>query len=103
MEKGKERKHYSAESKYKIVKEALTTDQSISEICCKYNIGASLFYKWQEHFFEGAKVALENGKVSPSAVEQRKIESLEGENNKLKGVIAEITSENIDLKKKFSI
>ena len=102
MEKNKERKHYSAETKYKIVKEALTTDQSISEICRKYNIGVSLFYKWQDHFLEGAKAALENGKVSPNVVEQRKIESLEVENNKLKGVIAEITSENIDLKKKFT-
>lgn len=99
----KGRKSYSADMKYKIVKEALTSKQQISEICRKYDIPTSVFYRWQEHFLEGAKEALENGKTGPSVSELRKISNLEQENLKLKNVIAEITSENIDFKKKFSV
>lgn len=102
MEDSKARKTYSAEMKYKIVKEALTTDQQVSDVCRKYGVPTSVFYRWQEHFLDGAKEALEKGKAGPSSAELRKISNQEQEILKLKSVIAEITSENIDFKKKFS-
>ena len=51
--KTKRRIFYSGE-KFKIIKEFLKTDTSVSETCAKYHIHASQFYKWQGAFFHGA-------------------------------------------------
>jgi hypothetical protein len=54
---------------------------------------------WKKQLVSGAAKVFENGHQSkPSAKEQR----LESENVRLKSVIAEITSENLDLKKGLS-
>jgi transposase-like protein len=91
---------FKPEQKFKIVKEALTTDTKISELCEKYGVRSSHFYTWQEQFYQGARESFERGKdVGPGKAEQRRIEELERENQRMKSVIAEITAENIDLKK----
>jgi len=92
---------YSAEYKYKIVKEALTTRQSISDICKKYAISPGTFYKWQEQFLVSAKHGFEKKKDNGTR-ETHQLDKLETENTRLKNVIAEITAENIEFKKKFS-
>lgn len=96
-----DRRVYTTEQKYKIVKEALTSDIGVSGVCRKYGISAGLFYKWQEKFLEGAKEGLERKSSGASSAEQRKLEALEKENYRMKSVIAEITAENIDFKKKL--
>jgi len=42
---GSTRRQFSTEQKFKIVKEALTTDSSVSEVCKKYGIHASQYYR----------------------------------------------------------
>ncbi len=101
MNEVKERNHYTPEQKYKIVKEALTTDTPISEICRKYGISSGNFYKWQDLFFEGALEGLNRKNGVMTSAEKRRVESLEKENTRMKDVIAEITSENIEFKKKL--
>lgn len=100
MGKGNNRRQFSAEQKFRIVKEKLTTDQSVSEICSKYDISSALYYRWQEQFLDSAKEGLQRGGGGPSKAEQRKLEQQEREIRRMQSVIAEITSENIDLKKK---
>jgi transposase-like protein len=99
---GKGRRRFSAEQKYRVVKEKLTTDQSVSEICKKYGISPALYYRWQEQFLESAKEGLARGGGKPSKAEQRKIEEQEQDLQRMQRVIAEITAENIEFKKKFS-
>ena len=93
------RKYLTADQKFKIVKEHLTTKTPISEICKKYDITPTSFYGCQEKFFKGALEGFSKGKDSPTKAELRKIEELESQNNRMKNVIAEVISENIDLKK----
>ena len=93
------RRYFSAEQKFKIVKELLTTDSSLSEICKKYDISAGNFYRWQDLFFEGAQLRLSESKDRATKAELKQIESLEKETHRMKNVIAEIVSENITLKK----
>lgn len=95
------RKHHTAEQKFQIIKEALTTDTPVTEICKKYGIYVSQYYKWQAVFFEGALEGLERKKSGPTAFEIRKIEQLEKDNVRMKDVIAEIASENITIKKRI--
>ena len=40
--------------KFKIAKEHMTPKTLISDICKKYDIVPSLFYKWQDNFLSGA-------------------------------------------------
>lgn len=95
------RKQYSAEQKYKIVKEVLTTDQSVSTVCQKYGISPTMFYRWQEQFLSAAREGFERGASKGlGSKEQRELEGLKADNLRMKDVIAEITSENIGLKKK---
>lgn len=97
-----QRRTFTAEQKFKIVKEALTTDTTIADICKKYDVVVSQYYRWQDAFFEGALNGLERKKSgSVSTVEQRKISQLENDNRRMKDVIAEITSENITIKKRI--
>ena len=42
--------------------ESLNSNETIAEICRRYNITLSLFYKWKDEFFEGAKQRLSGNK-----------------------------------------
>ncbi|HOT32800.1 MAG TPA: transposase [Petrotogaceae bacterium] len=101
MDEKDSRRRYSPEQKFKIIKEQLTTKTSISQICEKYDISATNFYRWQDEFFEGALQGLQRAKDGPTKAELRKIEALEKDNNRMKDVISEIISENIIFKKKL--
>ncbi len=98
------RKRYSSEEKFKIVKEQLTTKTSVSEICRKYGISPNNFYNWQENFFAGALAGFDKkrGPQATTGKNDDKVERLEGEVNRMKDVIAEITAENVTFKKKQS-
>ncbi len=97
------RKRYSAEEKFKIVKEQLTTKTSVSDICKKYGISPGNFYNWQESFFAGALAGFEK-KRGPQASNKNDetVERLESEIDRMKEVITEITAENVAFKKKQS-
>jgi len=62
-----------------------------------------LYYKWQERFFAGALEGFKQGKDGPSRSEQRKLEEQSQKIDRMKDVIAEITAENIALKKHLGI
>jgi transposase len=96
------RKNYTAEQKFKIVKEALTTDISVSDLCRKYSIHPNNFYNWQKAFFDGALEGFSNKRGRPETASNKKIDDLERSNSRMKDVIAEITAENIELKKNLS-
>ena len=85
-ENSKERRQHSADFKYKVIKEALTTDQSVGEICKKYGIGTSQFYKWQEQFLAAAREGFQNGKSGPTAAEQREKAALEAKVQRMQNV-----------------
>ena len=73
---GEERRVFTAEFKFKVVKEVLTTDQSISEVCKKYEIGTNIYYRWQDQFFSGAKESLKNPKEGATKADFERLRSL---------------------------
>ncbi len=98
------RKYLTAQQKFAIVKEQLTTKTGVTEICKKHGIAASQFYRWQELFFEGAAQGLETTKrngagSSESSQSQKQIEDQRREIERLKEVVLEIAAENVVLKK----
>ena len=49
------------EEKARIVMEALTGNTPIAEICRRYNLASSAFYKWRDAFIAGGTASLEAG------------------------------------------
>lgn len=94
----KARRQIPAETKLQILKEARNTNLSISQVCEQYAISPTLLYQWERIANRAALTALQGQprgrkKVRPSE------EALLAEVQRLREVIAEITSENLQLKK----
>ena len=94
----KARRQFSAETKLQILKEGRHTNLSISQVCDQYQISPTLFYQWERIADRAAMTALQGQprgrkKLRPSE------EALLTEVHRLREVIAELSSENLQLKK----
>jgi transposase-like protein len=94
----KARRNFPADLKWQILKEGRSTNLTISQICDQYHISPTLFYQWERAAERGARQALQGQprgrkKLRPSE------EALLNEIHRLREVIAEISSENLRLKK----
>ena len=100
MSKIKRRK-FTAEEKFNIVKQVLSKAKTVSEISEEYSIHPNLYYKWQNEFFESALNGLREKAIGRTRIaEDREKQRMQEEIDRMKDVIAEIASENIELKKK---
>lgn len=101
MQEKRVRRRYTAEEKFKIVKQVITKSKSVSEICDDNDIHPNQFYRWQKEFFEGAFERFSETKIGrKSNREDREKKRAEEEIKRLNEVIAEVVKENIELKKK---
>jgi transposase len=94
----KPRRTFPAETKLQILKEGRTTNLTISQVCDQYQISPTLFYQWERIADRAAMSALQGQprgrkKLRPSE------EALLAEVLRLREVIAELSSENLHLKK----
>jgi transposase-like protein len=110
------RRHWKAEEKLQIQAfrkslskkegaEARGTDSTVSEVCRRYGIGTGQFYTWEKHARQGALGALRNGKRGRKESKQEdlcfgyRVALLKSELERLRAVIAELSMENLELKK----
>ena len=94
----KPRRQFSAGLKYQVLREARQTGTPVSQVCAKHQISPPLFYQWERAAERGALTALNNQprgrkKLRPSE------EAFVAEINRLREVVAELSSENLQLKK----
>jgi transposase-like protein len=95
-----ERKVYRPEEKMKIVMEGLRGTIQISELCRKYSIKPARFYSWKEKLMKNSTVIFDDrGRKEIPA--NKRIGDMQTEITRLKDTIAEIASENLELKKKL--
>ena len=92
------RRRWSAEEKLRIVLAGLGGDIEVSELCRREGINPTQYYGWKKQLLGSASKVFANGSAKPSTNEQR----LDTELRRAKDVIAEITAENMDLKKGLS-
>jgi transposase-like protein len=86
----------SAKEKLQIIKECQQSGASVSEVCRRHGIATTQYYQWLKQAEAAAVEAFQNGKrETPSRREQRQQAELE----RMRAVIAEITAENLELKK----
>ena len=91
------RRHWKAEEKLQMIEEARGTDSTVSEVCRRHGIGTGQFYTWEKHARQGVLTALRNGKRGRRKSGQE--ETLKSEMERLCVVIAELSMENLELKR----
>lgn len=91
-----DKRKFSPEEKLAIVLEALETGK-ITETCKKHGIPPQLVYEWKNKLKRSAGEVYKRKKPQNNA----EIERMNAEAVRMKDVIAEITSENLQLKKRL--
>src|SRR5712671_4765792 len=92
------RKRWSATEKLRIVLEGLEPGVEVSDLCRRAGVNPTLYYQWKRTLLGAGERIFEKRQNKPTAREER----LSSELSRAKDVIAEITAENLDLKKTFS-
>lgn len=93
--RGSTRRRRSATEKLRIVLAGMDAGVEVSELCRREGVSPTQYYGWRKQLLGSAeRVFSENGQ-KPSRREER----LETDLVRAKDVIAEITAENLDLKK----
>jgi transposase len=92
------RRRWSAKEKMRIVLAGMDPGVNLAELCRREGINPTQYYGWRKKLLSSAaSVFDDNGKRGVSR-EDRQREEIQ----RLKEVIAEITTENLDLKKGLS-
>lgn len=89
------RRSFTGLQRLQIVLEGLQSDTSVAELCRRHEISATLYYQWRDKLFENADRVFEKkrrGEAEPVA-------ALQTELDRMRAVVAEITAENLELKK----
>jgi transposase-like protein len=81
---------WSSKDKLIIVLEGLKGQVPLWELCAKFQISQSLYYKWRDQLLNNGPKVFDHGGINKSA------ERLQMENQKLKRIIGELT---VELKK----
>jgi transposase len=92
------RKRWSAAEKLRIVLAGMEPGVEISDLCRQEGVNPTMYYQWKRQLLGAAERIFEKKEHKASAREQRLSAAL----SRAKDVIAEITAENLDLKKTFS-
>ena len=82
------RRIFSSEQKIQIVMEALRAEMSVAELCRKYSINESQFYKWNKEFLEAGKKRLSGDETREASSDE--VKSLRKENSLLKESLADV-------------
>ncbi len=93
----RKRSRWKPEEKFQILEEASVGGAAIAEVCRRHGISTAQFYEWRRRAREGALQGLAprpSRRAGPTAEELHEMEL-----RRLRAVIAEITAENLELKK----
>ncbi|MCH7779009.1 MAG: transposase [Gemmatimonadetes bacterium] len=93
--KRKERRTFTPQQRLEIVLEGLQDGASVSEVCRRHQVSPTVYYRWRDLLFANADRIFTRRDPGPTDHEA----AYEVEAGRLKSVIAEITAENLELKK----
>ncbi len=95
----KKRKNYTDQEKVVILKSHLLDQIPVSDLCDKYQLQPTVFYRWQKEFFENGAAAFKKNNSRQKNAEERRIEKLEAKLQVKNEVLSELMEEHIQLKK----
>ncbi len=94
----KSRRKWSSKEKLRIVLAGMDGGVEVSELCRREGISPTQYYAWKNQLLQSSDQVYGRTKAKPDRQQQR----LETDLTRAKDVIAEITSENLELKKTLS-
>jgi transposase len=94
----KGRRKWSAAEKLRIVLTGMQAGVEVSDLCRREGINPTQYYGWKKQLLSAAAKIFDVSEVKRNSSEERK----EAEVRRMKDVIAEITAENLELKKGLS-
>jgi len=97
--KRRTRRKFNAEEKIRIVLEGLRGEETIAELCRREGISPNLYYNWSKEFLEAGKRRL-LGNTTRQA-DSTEVSQLRRENGELKHLVADLSLENVQLKKTY--
>ena len=97
----KTRRIFTSDQKINIVMEALRAEISVAELCRKYSINESQFYKWNKEFLEAGKKRL-SGDTTREATSDE-VAELRKENQRLKETVADLVIRYDIVKKSLNL
>jgi transposase-like protein len=90
---------YTPEEKLKIVLGGMSGTISVSDLCRKYDLKPARFYYWKDQLLNSAPEIFENR--GRKLDEDRIMAEKDKEIARLKATIADVVSENLEIKKKI--
>jgi len=96
----REYRRFTAEQKIEILREAEQPGVTMSEVCWRHNQAPSMLYRWRAVAQGGSAVALKRDAQRKPRKGDAEVRQ-KAELDRLRAVIAEITGENFELKKKI--
>lgn len=94
----KSKRKWSAVEKLRIVLEGMAPGVSVADLCRREGVTPNLFYLWKKQLLGSASKIFDAQSGRPSAAESKTAADVA----RYKDVIAEITAENLALKKGLS-
>ena len=98
MSENGKRRRWTAAEKLRIVLAGMQAGVEVSELCRREGINPTLYYGWKKKLLSSAGKVFDDQDGRRGAQEERK----EAELRRFKDVIAELTAENLELKKGLS-
>ncbi len=92
------RRHWTPKQKLEIVLESLQSDQQVAEICRREGLSPNMVYKWRQQLL-GSADAVFADKRGQRKGDDPQTARLAADNQRMRNVVAEITAENLVLKK----
>jgi transposase-like protein len=96
-----QRKRFTAEQKAAIVRQHLVDRKSIADVCEEHGLQPTVFYRWQKQVFDGLPDLFEKRPGRHPTRLEEEIAALKAKLTRKDEVIAEITQDYIDAKKKI--
>jgi transposase len=97
----KPRTNYTPPEKVAILRRHLIDRVPVSDLCDEYRLSPTVFYAWQELFFENGAAAFERKSGSGEQSNLRTIAALREKLQRKNEVVAELMEEHIQLKKEL--
>lgn len=95
----KKRHNYTGKEKVAILKCHLIDQIPVSDLCDKYQLQPTVFYRWLKEFFENGAAAFEKNNSRQKKAEEKRVQTLEAKLQTKNDVLAELLEEHIQLKK----
>jgi transposase len=104
MSMKKTRRQFTPQEKVNILRLHLLEQTPASDLCDKYGLHPTVFYRWQKEFFEHGAAAFERNKNGSAGKKlQKQLTHLKAKLAYKDEVIAEIAADHVRLKKELGL